>query len=125
MRRSHAISAIQTPVSEKVKDTSMPAYLDNAKKVQEEYSHFKGKLLKPVIVKGKLPLDNQYRTQSFAGAGNADQVMHAKEIERIGGMLSTSLNGRLRGVIFYDGVPYLSGTLTTGPDDSCNRWGCG
>ncbi|MEO8821264.1 MAG: MG2 domain-containing protein [Ginsengibacter sp.] len=96
-------------------DSSMSVYVENAKKVQEEYSHFKGKLLKPVILKGKLPLDNQYRTQSLAGAGNADQVMHAKEIERIGGMLSTSLNGRLRGIVFYDGAPYLAGTLTTGP----------
>ena len=89
------------------KDTGMPAYLENAKKVQEEYSHFKGKLLKPVVVKGKLPLDNQYRTQSLAGAGNADQVMHAKEIERIGGMLSTSLNGRLRGIVFFHGIPFM------------------
>ena len=110
-----AVTAIQMPVLETVKDTGMSVYLDNAKKVQEEFSHFKGKLLKPVIVKGKVALDNQYRTQSLAGAGNADQVMHADEIERIGGQLSTSLNGRLRGVEFSNGAPYLIPPLGNGP----------
>ncbi len=33
--------------------------------------------------------------------------MHAEEIERIGGMLSTSLNGRLLGVAFANDTPYL------------------
>jgi len=98
-----------------VRDSNMSVYVDNAKKVQEEFSHFKGKLLKPVIVKGKLPLDNQYRTQSLAGAGNADQVMHADEIERVGGQLSTSLNGRLRGVGFSNGTPYLKSPPGDGP----------
>ncbi|MEO8821265.1 MAG: TonB-dependent receptor plug domain-containing protein [Ginsengibacter sp.] len=102
-----AISAMQIPVLETVKDTAMSVYLENAKKVQEEYSLFKGKILKTVVVKGKLPLDNKYRTESLAGAGNADQVMHAKEIERIGGQLSTSLNGRLLGVGFSNDTPYL------------------
>src|SRR6185312_4586584 len=44
--------------------------------------------------------DDQYRTQSRAGAGHADQVMHADEIEQIGGTLATSLDGRLHGVGF-------------------------
>ncbi|HUZ60575.1 MAG TPA: MG2 domain-containing protein, partial [Hanamia sp.] len=91
-----------------VSDSDMSVYVDNAKKIQEEYSQFKGKVLKPVIVRGRKPLDNKYRTQSLAGAGNADQVMHAAEIERIGGQLSTSLNGRLHGIVFFYGIPYLA-----------------
>jgi len=42
-------------------------------------------------------------------------VMHADEIGQIGGQLSTSLNGRLRGVGFSKGVPFLTGPLTNGP----------
>jgi TonB-dependent SusC/RagA subfamily outer membrane receptor len=71
-------------------------------------------VLKEVKVKAK-GLDNQYRTQSLAGAGNADQVMHADEIEEIGGELSTSLNGRLRGVGFSNGAPYLRAPIANGP----------
>ena len=44
----------------------------------------------------------------MAGAGHADQVMHAAEIEQIGGPLSTSLYGRLRGVMFVNGMPILT-----------------
>ena len=66
--------------------------------------------LKEVQIKS-VKLDNQYQTQSYAGAGNADQVMHADEIEKVGGMLTTSLAGRLRGVLFTGGTygtPYLT-----------------
>ena len=99
-----------------LKDTAMSVYLDNAKKVREEYGyHFKGKTLNSVIIKGKKPLEDQYRTESLAGVGHADQVMHADEIEKIGGQLTTSLNGRLHGVIFNGGVPFLAGSLQTDP----------
>jgi len=109
------ISAIPTATLETLNDTLMSVYLGNAKKVEEEYSHFKGKILTPVKVKGKLPQDNQYRTQSLLGAGNADQVMHADEIERVGGQLSTSLNGRLHGVGFNNDTPYLKSPPGDGP----------
>jgi TonB-dependent SusC/RagA subfamily outer membrane receptor len=56
-------------------------------------------MLKEVKIKG-VKKDDNYETQSLAGAGNADQVMHADEIAQIQGPLSTSLNGRLRGVLF-------------------------
>ena len=91
------------------KDSSISVYLQNATKIQDDnliYGPGKGKMLKPVIVRG-IKRDDQYRTQSLAGAGNADQVMHADEIEQIGGQLSTSLTGRLRGVGFINGMPYL------------------
>jgi TonB-dependent SusC/RagA subfamily outer membrane receptor len=72
---------------------------------------FKGRMLKQVNIHEKKK-DDQYRTQSLAGAGHADQVMHAEEIEQIGGQLATSLDGRLRGVGFMrdptgTAIPYL------------------
>lgn len=104
------------------KDSSISVYVENAKKVQEDYLIYgpgKGKMLKPVVLRG-IKRDNQYRTQSFAGAGNADQVMHADEIEQIGGELGTSLNGRLRGLQFRHDMgigdyPYMVSPPGDGP----------
>jgi len=96
-----------------LRDTGMVFYLGIAKQWHDKY-YFdagKGKLLKPVTVKA-IKQDNQYRTQSLAGAGRADQVLHADEIEKIGGLLSTSLNGRLYGVSFSNGIPFLPSSIT-------------
>jgi TonB-dependent SusC/RagA subfamily outer membrane receptor len=94
--------------SENINTVISPAYLANNEKQQEELSKLglaKGKMLKEVKIKGFKP-DDQYETQSLAGAGHADYVMHREEIQRIQGSLVTSLNGRLRGVIFFNGAPY-------------------
>ncbi|HVM86881.1 MAG TPA: TonB-dependent receptor plug domain-containing protein [Puia sp.] len=91
--------------------TTMKDYLDfSQKEMQEhpEYQRVKIEVLKEVKVRG-IKKDNQYHTESLAGAGNADQVMHADEIEKVSGPLSTSLNGRLHGVTFSNGIPYLTG----------------
>jgi TonB-dependent SusC/RagA subfamily outer membrane receptor len=96
-----------------MEDTGMSVYLGIANRWHDKYDNYgpgKGKLLNPVTVKG-VKLDDQYRTQSLAGAGFADQVMHADEIERIGGQLSTSLNGRLVGVNIINGIPFLQSTI--------------
>jgi TonB-dependent SusC/RagA subfamily outer membrane receptor len=96
-----------------MEDSGMSIYLRLAKKWHDEYNNYSignGKLLKPVTVKA-VRQDNQYRTQSLVGAGFADQVLHADEIERVGGRLSTSLNGRLRGVNFLNGIPFLTSTI--------------
>ncbi len=89
--------------------TKIPmVYLDNSKKQQEELSRLdfgKSKMLKEVKIRA-VKKDDQYETQSFAGAGNADQVMHSEEIERIRGPLSISLDGRLRGVNFFGWFPH-------------------
>jgi TonB-dependent SusC/RagA subfamily outer membrane receptor len=93
-------------LASKVTDTAIATYLANAKVRQQEdfaYDKSKGILLKQVNIHEKKP-DNQYRTFSLAGAGNADQVMHADEIEKINGPLGTSLDGRLHGVNFV-GMP--------------------
>jgi TonB-dependent SusC/RagA subfamily outer membrane receptor len=92
-------------------DSGMLAYLEKARRGHHEYRDGgPAKLLKPAMVKGQMP-DTKYRTQSLAGAGFADQVMHADEIEKAGGLLSKSLNGRLNGVSFINGVPYLTSTI--------------
>jgi TonB-dependent SusC/RagA subfamily outer membrane receptor len=119
-----AISVNEKTTSPIVNNTVMTHYLDNAKNYMNEktkYSFGKPIVLKEVKVKGK-GLDNQYRTQSLAGAGNADQVMHADEIEQISGELGTSLNGRLRGLQFrHDPLmgsgdyPYMSSPPGDGP----------
>ena len=97
-----------------MKDTSLVAYFGKAEKIYEElynYGPYKVKMLKPVTVLA-VKLDDHYRTQSLAGAGHADQVMHAEDIEMVGGKLSTSLNGRLIGVTFTGGIPYLTANGT-------------
>ena len=92
-----------------MEDIGMLSYFGEAKKIREEVmaDDPKYKMLKSVTVRA-VKLDNQYRTQSLAGAGHADQVMHATDIEMVGGQLSTSLNGRLHGVSFIGGIPYLT-----------------
>jgi hypothetical protein len=99
----------------------METYIENAKAEQDErikYGRIKGLMLNEVKVKDRKWAD-KYRTESLAGAGNADQVMHSEELERVGGLLSTSLNGRLHGVTFVpgpDGVfwPYLTTNVMSG-----------
>jgi len=96
-------------------DTALNAYAVNEKMEQREvanYTRGKGVMLKQVNVHEKKP-DNQYRTLSLAGAGGADQVMHADEIEQIQGSLITSLDGRLHGITFL-GVPPNQAPFLTG-----------
>jgi hypothetical protein len=53
---------------------------------------------------------NNYVSSNLGGSGHADQVIKAAEISNLPS-LSTALNGRLRGVIFVRGVPYLSTSM--------------
>jgi len=92
----------------RVRDTVLSAYTENEKKelmIVSNYVDRKSIMLKQVNIRDKKP-DNQYRTQSLAGAGGADQVMHAEELEQIQGSLVTSLNGRLHGVVFVGSGPF-------------------
>ncbi|HVW13594.1 MAG TPA: TonB-dependent receptor plug domain-containing protein [Mucilaginibacter sp.] len=97
----------------------LATYMNNARKQASLTGLLKGKMLKGATIKDRpVKRDDDYRTDSFAGAGHADQVMHADEIEKIQGPLTTSLNGRLKGVIFVGGnggvVPVL-GIFHGGP----------
>ncbi len=112
-----AVTANQLQNTSIIKDTVMAAYLNNDRMQQDElvkYGIVKRIMLKEVNIHVK-KLDDNYRTQSFAGAGHADQVIHADQIGQIQGQLSTSLNGRLRGVVFKGSAPYLTTSLGRGP----------
>ncbi|HTE02355.1 MAG TPA: carboxypeptidase regulatory-like domain-containing protein [Mucilaginibacter sp.] len=93
----------------------MPAYLENTDRQWEALNKSgKRKALKEVQIKD-IRRDDHYRSSSLSGPGHADQVMHAEEIEMASGQLSTSLNGRLRGIVFLGGIPYLSSGATIQP----------
>ena len=98
-----AVQKARSDQMPRLTDTAMASFVANDKKQQEEvlkYGKGKGILLKQVNIRERKPDDNQYRTFSLAGAGHADQVMHADEIEKVQGPIANSLNGRLRGVVF-------------------------
>ena len=103
-----------------VTDSVMQSFVANEKTQQQTFSAVldgKTVALKEVNVHAKKP-DDQYRTESLAGAGGADQVMHAEELEQIQGPLVNSLDGRLRGVTFvrsgFHKVPVLNTSLYNG-----------
>jgi TonB-dependent SusC/RagA subfamily outer membrane receptor len=73
---------------------ALSTYLKVAVKEHQIEGNSRAQVLKPVVVKAKAP----YQTQSLAGEGHADQVLHASDIQG-GGTLSTALNGRLFGVL--------------------------
>jgi hypothetical protein len=58
-----------------------------------------------------------YRTVSYAGAGNADQVINYKDFKHAT-KLSDVLSGLVRGVSFDKGVPYLKNNLVVGSNGS-------
>jgi hypothetical protein len=90
----------------------MHPYLANKRKILnnlEKISLSKTIQLKQVDIRAS-KTKPPYRTLSYAGAGNANQVLHMNDIKG-GGTLSAILNGRLRGITFIDGVPSLSSGL--------------
>ena len=96
-------------------DAAMNAYIKNNQKQRNQlYTQglIGGKMLREVKINARKRDDN-YRTQSLAGAGHADQVLHSKEIGY--GQLADNLNGKLRGVVFVSGVPYLERNLMGHP----------
>jgi TonB-dependent SusC/RagA subfamily outer membrane receptor len=94
--------------NENVNAIVSPAYLANSERQQEELNKLnlsKGKILKEVKIKG-IKLNDKYETQSFAGAGHADQVLHSKDIG-YGPSLGATLHGKLHGVTFSSDQPGL------------------
>jgi len=81
----------------------MTSYLQNHKEQWDQYAKYglpSGRLLNEVKIKAIKRKDDDYRSSSLLGPGHADQVMRADEVGKFGGTLSTSLDGRLRGVMF-------------------------
>jgi len=92
-------------------DTVMMPYLENSEKQQEELNRLglgKGRMLREVKIRA-FKEDDHYPTSNIFGPGHADQVIHAKEIGNMGGLLGDRLNGKLRGVVIYNGQAVLHG----------------
>jgi hypothetical protein len=87
-------------------DSLMITYLKIMAIDQKLKSEKKVTVLKEVTVTRK-KLDKTYHTESLAGVGNADQVLHGNELKG-GGSLTDQLMGRLHGVIFFRGIPSLA-----------------
>jgi TonB-dependent Receptor Plug Domain len=103
-------------VSQTNVNPTMATYLENDAKEQDELfkqGMVKVRTLKEVKIKAFKP-DNNYRTSSLAGAGNADQVMHQDQLSQIQGPLVNSLNGRLAGVKFVPYTGRTTGSIMTG-----------
>lgn len=104
------------PSAQLQNDNLMSTYLDNNRKEQEinlKYLPLNSRVLKEVKIRA-VKDENNYPSSSLLGPGHADQVMHAEEIDKIEGPLSTRLNGRLRGVIFYGNLPFLPPGMAQG-----------
>ncbi|MEB0263117.1 MULTISPECIES: MG2 domain-containing protein [unclassified Mucilaginibacter] len=95
---------------------TLPAYNEPAVGVVDNLSNYAGvtagqtgkiRNLKPVYVKGK---PGNYRTQSLAGAGNADQVIFGKDIKNFA-TLSQGLTGLARNIDFNNGKAYLKTSI--------------
>jgi TonB-dependent SusC/RagA subfamily outer membrane receptor len=91
-------------------------YLENNEKQQEELNKLgfgKGRILKEVKIKS-IKLNDKYETQSLAGAGHADQVVHSEDV-KYGSTLAFALDGKLHGIGFSNpsdpqgGVPFIRG----------------
>ncbi|MDB5123821.1 MAG: hypothetical protein JWP94_1950 [Mucilaginibacter sp.] len=95
--------------TQNIQTTALSAYIDNTKKERNEWINYgrgKGIMLKEVKIRD-VKLDDKYKTQSLAGAGHADQVLHSEDI-KYGALLSTALNGRLHSIMFNGGFPFLT-----------------
>jgi hypothetical protein len=98
-----------------VADSAFSGFINNEKANQEAIlSKFNGKqiALKEVKVHDK-KTEEPYHTQSMAGVGNADQILHADQIG-YGPSLSSMLNGKLHGIIINHGIPVstISGVMS-------------
>jgi len=104
------VNPIMLQTIRKVSSVAMSTYVASDKAELAEVLDMKGRVLKQVNIKAKRPGDPYY-TQSLAGAGHADQVLHADDLAHGGGRLSTTLMGKLFGVywkILHNGsaIPY-------------------
>ncbi|MBD1367395.1 TonB-dependent receptor plug domain-containing protein [Mucilaginibacter sp. ZT4R22] len=75
------------------------AYLQNSKNQHEQFLKYYGKGIQLKEVKIQAVKKPAYRTQSLAGAGNADVMIKGNTLPQ-GGMLATALAGRIGGVYF-------------------------
>lgn len=91
-----AVSDINIPGKTSDVNRQMIAYLDNSQQQQDQL--YRLGLKRPIFPQG----------QNSAGARHADQVIQGNEISTLPSLV-TALNGRLNGVDFIEGIPYLKG----------------
>jgi hypothetical protein len=96
-------------------DQLMLAYLQNNREQDENYLKYggpKGRILKEVKIKAVKRYDD-YRSSNLAGPGHADIVVHAEQMENMGGFLTDVLRNfhglPLNGVIVVDGIKMFPG----------------
>ena len=89
-------------------DSSMEKYLLLDKNFLRNTLNRSGRgfILREVKIKQRKPAV-LYKTQSLAGAGSADQVLHSEDVKN-GTTLASALSGKLHGIVFNGGVPYLT-----------------
>ena len=83
------------------------AYLLNSKNQHEQFLKYYGKGIQLKEVKIQSVKKFAYRTQSLAGAGNADVLIKGSDLPR-SGMLATLLSGRIGGV-YFAGIDHPDG----------------
>ena len=91
-------------------DARMTDYLNVAAQEHKIKGDARAEVLKPAVVKAKAPDKKKadpYRTESLAGAGNADQVLHYTDFQTHR-TLSDALVGRLNGVTVKNGSAFLT-----------------
>jgi TonB-dependent Receptor Plug Domain len=102
----HVANADDTAASSSYADSNMSIYL-KLEAIDQEFKSSKNvKLLNEVTIARKKSADSYY-TESLAGAGHADQVFNGNELKG-GGNLTDQLMGRLHGIVFFKGTPFLS-----------------
>jgi hypothetical protein len=89
------------------------AYMQNSKNRHEQFLKYYNKGIQLKEVKIQAVKKAGYHTQSLAGAGNADQVIHMRDL-KVGGQLSNVLNGRLRGGVVFNQGRAISSTEHAG-----------
>ncbi|HWD89009.1 MAG TPA: hypothetical protein VG367_12830 [Mucilaginibacter sp.] len=90
----------------------MQPYLQNHKEEWDQYAKYglpSGRLLREVKIKEVIHKNEQYRTSNIFSQAPANQVLHAEELDKLGGQLGDKLNGMVRGVTIFNGVPYYAG----------------
>lgn len=107
---------------------SMADYLENSKLKYDDYLKYnKVKMLKEVKIKAIKRRDDDYRSSSIFGPGNADEVVHIGDVPVTGSLMQMLevmvrregarrlLQGNFSGLLMLDGAPMTTTTRVDNP----------